>query len=109
MASRVALAPGDEFQRLGALTQPCSPIISDHFDVKDDAMSVSEARPQESSRSWLWTLLVFGLILGSAGLRVAYLAHDCPLDRPSQVRRLDHRPLVTKEPCNSSRAGPFLL
>src|SRR5437762_3573881 len=43
-------------------------------------MSVSEARPQESSRSWLWTLLVFGLILGSAGLRVAYLAHDCPLD-----------------------------
>ena len=43
-------------------------------------MSVSEARPQESSRSWLWTLLVFGLILGSAGLRVAYLAYDCPLD-----------------------------
>src|SRR5437867_2295620 len=43
-------------------------------------MSVSEARPQESSRSWLWTLLVFGLILGSAGLRLYYLAHDCPLD-----------------------------
>src|SRR6266446_9575830 len=43
-------------------------------------MLVSEASPPESSRSWLWTLLVLGLILGSAGLRVAYLVHDCPLD-----------------------------
>ena len=43
-------------------------------------MLVLETSPPDSSRSWLWTLLVFGLILGSAGLRVAYLAHDCPLD-----------------------------
>jgi 4-amino-4-deoxy-L-arabinose transferase-like glycosyltransferase len=48
--------------------------------VKDDPMPVPEAHPPNLSLSWPWTLLVLGLIVGSAGLRIAYLAHDCPLD-----------------------------
>src|SRR5207244_1503678 len=48
--------------------------------IKDDPMSVSEESHPYRSRSWLWTLLIFGLILGSAALRLAYLAYDCPLD-----------------------------
>jgi 4-amino-4-deoxy-L-arabinose transferase-like glycosyltransferase len=47
----------------------------------DDTKLASEASPRDPSRSWLWTLLlVLGLILGSAGLHVAYLARNCPLD-----------------------------
>jgi 4-amino-4-deoxy-L-arabinose transferase-like glycosyltransferase len=51
-----------------------------HLGVKDDLMLVSIPSIPSSSRSWPWTLLTVGLILTSAGLRIAYLAHDCPLD-----------------------------
>src|SRR6516162_4147232 len=30
--------------------------------------------------AWFWHILAAGLILGSAALHLAYLAHDCPLD-----------------------------
>jgi len=43
-------------------------------------MLVSVRPPSSSSRSWLWSLLTIGLILTSTGLRIAYLAHDCPLE-----------------------------
>jgi 4-amino-4-deoxy-L-arabinose transferase-like glycosyltransferase len=33
-----------------------------------------------SGRVWFWHILAACLILGSSGLHIAYLAHDCPLD-----------------------------
>src|SRR5215831_10261740 len=43
-------------------------------------MLVSVRPPSSSSRSWLWSLLTIGLILTSTGLRIAYLAYNCPLE-----------------------------
>src|SRR6266581_607000 len=38
------------------------------------------ASPLSPSRSWLWPLLIVAFVFSSVGLRIAYLAYDCPLD-----------------------------
>src|ERR1700686_5900534 len=43
-------------------------------------MVLPEQLPDVPERRWAWRLLAAILILGTAGLRIAYLAHDCPLD-----------------------------
>ena len=43
-------------------------------------MSVSDTSTPHYQSSWPWSAIVAFLILGSAALRIAYLAHDCPLD-----------------------------
>ena len=41
---------------------------------------VTEPSAHINERRWAWRLLVAILILGTAALRIAYLARDCPLD-----------------------------
>src|SRR5438093_1307016 len=43
-------------------------------------MQFRVASPASPSHSRLWSLLTVGLIFSSAGLRIAYLSYDCPLD-----------------------------
>jgi 4-amino-4-deoxy-L-arabinose transferase-like glycosyltransferase len=50
------------------------------FAFKDESMPALEPGPREISRGWTWSLFTVALILASAGLRLAYLARDCPLD-----------------------------
>lgn len=43
-------------------------------------MVLPEELADVPERRWVWRLLAAILILGTAALRIAYLAHDCPLD-----------------------------
>lgn len=43
-------------------------------------MRVHDAQPPPPPIVWRWRSLAALLILGTAGLRIAYLANDCPLD-----------------------------
>jgi Dolichyl-phosphate-mannose-protein mannosyltransferase len=43
-------------------------------------MPVPEPNSHPASHFWRWRILAATLILAAAGLHVAYLAHDCPLD-----------------------------
>ena len=43
-------------------------------------MQAGEAQPTPQAPCWHWRVLACLLILGSAALRLAYLASDCPLD-----------------------------
>jgi len=46
----------------------------------DESTPASDFSSPIQPRAWPWHLLVACLIVGSAFLRIAYLAHDCPLD-----------------------------
>src|SRR5882672_10371406 len=46
----------------------------------DESTPVSGSSSPIQPRAWPWHLLAACLIVGSALLHIAYLAHDCPLD-----------------------------
>jgi 4-amino-4-deoxy-L-arabinose transferase-like glycosyltransferase len=46
----------------------------------DESTPASDSSSPIQTSAWPWHLLVACLIVGSAFLRIAYLAHDCPLD-----------------------------
>src|SRR5207244_4969327 len=54
--------------------------LSTRSSFMDESTPVLASPSPLRPRAWPWHLVAACLIVGSAGLRLTYLAHDCPLD-----------------------------
>src|SRR5207253_2471216 len=50
------------------------------WSVHGSILGMSHLQTESSSKAWKYRLAAAALIVGAAGLRIFYLAHDCPLD-----------------------------